>query len=285
MRVTKAVITAAGRQQRSLPLQTLIDSDGHSKPILTILVEEVLRAGIEQVAVVVCPGDEVPYGHAVGSYASRITFVPQDEPQGYGHAIFCANPFTQGEPFLHLVSDHLPIARGQLGCAEDLVQTAQRNDCAVSAVQASRESLLPYFGAVGAKRVANSARLYLVERVLEKPTPTDAEQWLGVPGLRAGHYLCFFGMHVLTPAVMTILGRLLAATPAGVTLSDALNELPQHERYLALESNGRRVDVGSRYGILSAQVALALSGRDREWVLRELLELLATDELDRGHDE
>jgi len=284
MRVTKAVITAAGRNQRSLPLQTLIDTDGHEKAILTILVEEALRAGIEQVCVVVCPGDERPYGEAVGGYASRITFVPQVEPRGYGHAVFCASSFTGQEPFLHLVSDHLPVARGTLGCAQDLVQIAERNACAVSAVQASRESLLPYFGCVGAKRVAGSSRLFLVERVMEKPTPTEAEQWLTVPGLRAGHYLCFFGMHVLTPAVMTILGSQLEDGRSGVTLSEALNELPRHERYMALESDGRRYDVGARYGIMLAQMALGLAGQDRELVLGHLLELLAAREQDRRGD-
>ena len=55
--------------------------------------------------------------------------------------------------------------------------------------------------------------LYEIETVLEKPTPTEAEQQLLVPGLRAGHYLCLFGMHVLTPAVMEILGQLVAASP------------------------------------------------------------------------
>jgi UTP--glucose-1-phosphate uridylyltransferase len=284
MRVIKAVITAAGRRQRALPLQTLIDTDGQEKAVLTILVEEALRAGIDQVCVVVNPGDEVPYGQAIGNYTSRITFVPQTDPRGYGHAVYCARAFTGQEPFLHLVSDHLPIARGPVGCAADLVQIAERNDCAVSAVQASRESLLPYFGCVGAKRVAGSSRLFLVDRVMEKPTPTDAEQFLVVPGLRAGHYLCFFGMHVLTPGVMAILGERLEVQNEGVTLSDALNELPRRERYLALESEGRRYDVGARYGILTAQVALALAGQDRELVLSQLLELFVTREVDRSHD-
>ena len=55
--------------------------------------------------------------------------------------------------------------------------------------------------------------LYRVETVIEKPTPTEAEQRLMVPGLRAGYYLCFFGIHVLTPTVMDILGRMLAGAP------------------------------------------------------------------------
>ncbi len=282
MQITKAVITAAGRRQRTLPLQTLIDSDGQEKPVLTILVEEALRAGIEQVCVVICPGDERAYAEAVGAYANRLTFVPQAEPLGYGHAVYCAREFVGQEPFLHLVSDHLPISHTETGCAQDLVQAAERNACAISAVTPSRESLLPYFGCIGGKRVSGSSRLYTVERVMEKPTPTEAEQWLVISGLRAGHYLCFFGMHVLTPMVLEILGARLEAQREAVTLSDALDELAHRERYLALESRGRRYDVGVRYGILMAQVALALAGQDRETVLSHLLELLAQRELDRG---
>lgn len=282
MRITKAVITAAGRRQRTLPLQALIDSDGQEKPVLAILVEETLRAGIEQVCVVVCPGDERAYAEAVGPYANRLVFAPQAEPLGYGHAIYCAREFVGDEPFLHLVSDHLPVSHSELGCAEDLVRTAERHACAISAVTPSRESLLPYYGCIGGKRIAGSNRLYTVERVMEKPTPTEAEQWLVVSGLRAGHYLCFFGMHVLTPTVFEILAARLQRQREGVTLSDALDELARRERYLALESQGRRYDVGVRYGILMAQVALALAGQDRETVLSHLLELLAQRELDRS---
>ena len=85
----------------------------------------------------------------------------------------------------------------------------------VSAVQASRETLLPYYGAVGGRRLAGRQDLYLVEDVMEKPTPTEAEQHLLVPGLRAGHYLCFFGIHVLTPAVMAVLAELVGQDGRG----------------------------------------------------------------------
>jgi UTP--glucose-1-phosphate uridylyltransferase len=64
-----------------------------------------------------------------------------------------------------------------------------------------------------------------------------------------------------------------------VALSPALAELATRERYLALESQGRRYDVGVRYGLLSAQLALALSGQDRDHVLSQLLELLALREM------
>ena len=63
---------------------------------------------------------------------------------------------------------------------------------------------------MGGRLVPGRQRLYQVEQVIEKPTPTEAEQKLIVPGLRAGNYLCFFGMHVLTPSVMEILTELVA---------------------------------------------------------------------------
>jgi UTP--glucose-1-phosphate uridylyltransferase len=101
-----------------------------------------------------------------------------------------------------------------------------------------------------------------------------------VPGIRAGYYLCFFGIHVLTPTVMDLLGHLLSKEPpSSVTLSTALAELARREQYLALEDIGKRYDLGARYGLLIAQLALALNGRERDEVLSHLLELLAEREM------
>jgi UTP--glucose-1-phosphate uridylyltransferase len=277
MDIRKAVITAAGRNQRTLPVQALIDRDGADKSVLGILVEEALSAGIEEIAIVVSPGDEEAYAKVVGNHAVRLHFVTQDQPLGYGHAVYCAQAFCGGEPFLHLVGDHLYVSSDAQRCAQHLVEVARLEACAVSAVQATRESLLPYYGTIGGRRVPGRKDLYVVESVVEKPTPTEAELHLIVPGLRAGHYLCFFGMHVLTPAVMGILAQQVAeaGSRGGVTLSAALARLASHERYLALEERARRYDVGARYGLLMAQLALVLSGQDRDEVLTRLLELLA----------
>ena len=143
----------------------------------------------------------------------------------------------------------------------------------VSSVQSTLESLLRNYGTVGGQR-AGDQDLYVVDTVIEKPTPTEAEQKLIIPGMRAGHYLCFFGMHVLTPAIMEILGRQLEDEPTA-TLSSALAELAKQERYLALDTPNHRYDVGAKYGLLRAQLALALSGHDREEVLSQLVDVLA----------
>jgi UTP--glucose-1-phosphate uridylyltransferase len=273
VRVTKAVITAAGKNQRTLPLQTLVDRDGATKSALAILAGEITAAGIAEIAVIVCPGDEAAYAEAAGPFARQMHFIAQANPQGYGHAVHCAAGFTGEDPFLLTVGDHLYISRTDQSCTAQLLATAESGKCSVSAVQATHESKLPHYGAIGGRRVQGSERLYEVETVIEKPTPTEAEQKLVVPGLRAGNYLCFFGMHALAPSVMETLGRQLESG-SGADLSAALAENARRERYLAHELLGRRLDIDLHYGLLSAQIALGLAGTDRDEVLALLVEQL-----------
>jgi len=274
--IKNAIITVAGKTQRTLPLQAVVDRDGQPKAALRILLEEILSAGIEEVCVVVCPGDQEAYAAAAGGLGSRLRFVEQRGALGYGHAVFCARQVTGAKPFLLLVGDHLYVSGAKKRCAQQLVEMAAAENCAVSAVQATHESKLPYYGAVGGRLAPGRKGLYEISEVLEKPTPTEAEQRLIVPGLRAGHYLCFFGMHVLTPAVMEQLEEATRqADGRNVALTGALARLARRERYLACELQGRRYDIGVKYGLLTAQLALALDGQDREEVLSGLVELLA----------
>jgi UTP--glucose-1-phosphate uridylyltransferase len=272
MDIRKAVITAAGPGQRTLPLQTLVDRDGKTKTALAIIVEEALNSGAEEICVVVFPGDAGAYRAAAGQHGKRLQFVEQEKSLGYGHAIWSAHQFTGREPFLLLVGDHLYLSRENRSCARQLVEVAAAENCAVSAVQATHESKLPYYGVAGGRLAENRKGLYLVSEVMEKPTPTIAEQRLIVPGLRAGHYLCFFGMHVLTPAVMDLLGAEVTAN-----LSQTLAKLANRERYLACELQGRRFDVGLKYGLLTAQLAFALNSPARSEVLAGIVELLAEE--------
>jgi UTP--glucose-1-phosphate uridylyltransferase len=276
MRIQKAVVTAAGRGQRRIPLQEVVDRDGQTRSVLRVLCDDVAAAGCEHIAVVVRPGDEAAFEEAAGDVGVRMHFVQQDEPRGYGDALLRASDFVGDDPFLHVVGDHLFVARGGIGCARQLVEVARREGAAVSAVQATRENRIGRFGTVGGRLVPGRQRLYEVERVLEKPTPTVAEQELSVPGLRAGRYLCFFGLHVLTPAVLQQLREL----GHGATLTDALASLLGRERYLAHEVAGVRHDLGERLGLFAAQLELGLAGVDRDEFLEVVLALLA--ERERG---
>jgi len=83
-------------------------------------------------------------------------------------------------------------------------------------------------------------------------------------------------MHVLTPVVMDLLAEdTRQADGRNVSLTRALAGLARRERYLACELQGHRYDIGVKYGLLAAQLALALDGEDRQEVLGGLVELLA----------
>ncbi len=307
MRITKAVITAAGRGARQYPafdtvqkaMLPLVDRDGQSKPVLQIIAEDALESGIEEICVVVAPGDEEAYRGQLRTFAAnlrtadrgvgwaeeqarrmddlaeRLTFAVQAEPLGYGHAAWCARDFVGGQPFLLLLDDHLYVSKEDRRCARQLIDLAVAEGCAVSALQATRENLIHQYGTISGRRMHDRPDVYAIDEIIEKPNPTIAELRLQIPGLRAGHFLCFFGMHVLTPAVFDILGEIVARDRrelGSIQLTTALNELARRERYLALETGGARYNLGVKFGMVEAQVALALAGVDRQALLTTLLE-------------
>ena len=278
-----AVITAAAPNQRHLLHQTLAKADAHLETIaqfaLDLVMPEDREALVDRVAIIIPHGDSDRFHHVVDKSRDGITLIEQSEPFGYVQALYQARDFIGDAPFLHLVGDHFYMANEgpSWTLAASMIDTFARESCSISAVQPTRESLLPYFGAVGGPPIpgTNLQPLYLVDTVIEKPTPTEAEQKLIVPGLRAGHYLCFFGLHIFTPSLMQLIAELFAAGTPPRSLSATLQMLAHRERLLAAILPGTRFDLGARYGILQAQLALALKGPDREEVLALILELLA----------
>ncbi|MFO0890478.1 MAG: sugar phosphate nucleotidyltransferase [Isosphaeraceae bacterium] len=309
MQVTRAVITAAGRGARQYPasdtvqkaMLPVVDRDGLTKPVLQIIAEEALESGIEEICVVSAPGDEAVYRNHFRNYAAnlrsafrgmdwseeqarrlldleqRLRFAVQPEPHGYGHAVWCARQSVGSQPFLLLLGDHLYVSSDSRRCARQLIELALAENCAASAVQATREHLIHQYGTLTGKRLPQRPDVYTIDEIIEKPNPTLAELRLQVPGLRAGHYLCFFGMHVLTPTIFEILDVLVGEDRrelGQIQLTTALNALARREKYLALETRGSRFNLGVKFGAVEAQLALAMSGVDREPMLALLAESL-----------
>jgi len=77
MYIRKAVITAASRQQRGLPLQTFVDRDGEDRSALRIILNEIASAGIDEICIVVCPGDQDAYRADAGDAGLQLHFVEQ----------------------------------------------------------------------------------------------------------------------------------------------------------------------------------------------------------------
>src|SRR5262249_10609117 len=163
VQITRAVITAAGRGARQYPasdtvqkaMLPLVDRDGLTKPVLQIIAEEALESGIEEICVVVAPGDEEYYRRHFEAYAAnlrsafdgvewagqqvkrlaelerRVRFAVQPTPEGYGHAVWCAREIVGASPFLLLLGDHLYISRAQSRCARQLIELASAEECPV----------------------------------------------------------------------------------------------------------------------------------------------------------
>lgn len=313
MNIKKAVITAAGRGVRQYPasntvqkaMQPFVDRDGMTKPVIQIIGEEALDSGIESIAVIAAPGDEAQYraqfkairDNLLETYKGqdwaqhqaerlldldrRIQFISQETPEGFGHAVWRAREFAGNDPFLLLLGDHLYISGETRRCATQIMDLAREMECSVAAVQETREHLIHLYGTIGGKRVSGRSQVYAIEEMMEKPNLSVAEYKLQVPGLRPGHYLCFFGMHVLMPRIFEILDEHIRGERREnreIQLTPALRELARQEKYLALETCGRRFNIGVPYGYVEAQIALALAGKDREKILSNLVEILLQQE-------
>lgn len=279
--ISKAVITAAGDLQKNIPMQTLVDRNGETKSVLQIILDEVYQSGVADVALVVRPGTQKAYREAAGAAGKRLFFIEQPAQEGYAHAVYCAKDFVKNDPFLHLVDDHLYVSRRAQSCAEQLMRAADAESCSISAVQTTPEHCLRYYGAIGGRRLPQQKNLYQINEIIEKPTPTEAEQRLIISGLRRGSYLCFFGMHVFSPTVMEQLCHRFEISQDNPPrfMSGILLELSRCEKYLACELAGNRFEIASKYGLFQAQLALSLEGKERSQVLSLLLEQLATHQL------
>lgn len=308
MKIRKAVITAAARGERLYPVADTIqkamlpaiDIDGLHKPVIQIIAEEAFASGIEELCVICAPGDADRYKNAFTSFRDNlirsfknvdwarkeaekvnhlmgnIHFAEQEKPIGYGHAVYCARDFVNNEPFLLMLGDYLYVSDlAPKRCAAQLIELAARENCAVSAVNPTIEHQIGRYGTLTGKQEPGRSGIYQIEKIIEKPSLSVAELELQTPGLRAGYYLCFFGMHVLSPAIFDILQKQISAEKDNILLTPALQELAETEKYLALEVKGNRYDLSRRHGLLRAQIALGLAGEAHDEVLSTMVELLA----------
>ena len=231
MQPLRALLTCAGPDQRTLPLQTLVDRDGSAKTALT----------------------HPDRGSVVGRHRGNLHRDLPGRPGGLSLRCGRARPkpdvrraagaawiWTRGvlrprvhqrEPFLLLVGDHLYVSRPP-ACAHNSSKSPRPRIAPSRRCRPRARACCPITAPSAAGWSAVSASLYRDRDVLEKPTPTEAEQTLIVPGLRAGHYLCFFGMHVLTPR-HGILGRSARARQSRRVASRPPSPTRERERYLA----------------------------------------------------
>lgn len=276
-KVHRALIPAAGFGTRLFPatkatkkeLFPIVDRDGIAKPAILLIVEEALRAGIEQVIIIVqehdldafrtlfneqitienfnkLPRHSQEYARNILEMGHRVTFVIQETQQGFGHAVYCAREAIGDEPFLLMLGDHIYRSDGETSCAEQLINAYQQHATSVLGLRQTPEGQIANFGTVTGVWLEENHLLSVTE-FAEKPTVDYARNNLQVHGLPEGTYLTVFGQYIIQPKLFDFLEEDISNNVrerGEFQLTSALDRLRQQDGFLGLMIDGQRYDFG-----------------------------------------
>ena len=272
MTVRAAVIPAAGLGTRFLPatkvqpkgLLPIVDT-----PAIQLVVEEALSAGLDDVVVVIGPGQDAVRDHfapapaleaeleargklealAAVRRATRpaVRFVVQQEALGLGHAVSVAEPLVGDRPFAVLLGDDL--IDPEVPLLRDMLAASERVDASVIAAMRVGAREIAMYGCIGPGEPDGD--LVRVASIVEKPTPKDAPSNLAV-----------IGRYVFTPRIFRALERTSPGAGGEIQLTDAIGILAAEEPVYAYPFDQGRFDVGNPSDAMHAQVAMALARDD-----------------------
>lgn len=234
-KIRKAVIPAAGFGTRLFPatkvvkkeLFPIIDRDGRSKPIILAIVEEAISAGVEEIAIVVQAGDlEVfesffqtnphselfnklsdqnqEYCQYLQTLGNQITFLIQENQEGYGHAVFCAKDWVKNEPFLLMLGDHVYLSETEKSCAKQLLEIYEQSHQDVIALTKMPADIIQKAGCVTGVWQQVGKTLSITQ-LYEKPTLEYAQTHLRVGGMAEDEFLAIFGLYALSSQIFDYL--------------------------------------------------------------------------------
>jgi len=276
-KVRKAVIPAAGFGTRLFPaskatkkeLFPVIDRDGIAKPVILLLVEEALSAGIEEVVIIVQENDlsdfrsffevqvtienynKLPrhfqdYAQRILEIGRRVSFVTQPAQEGFGHAVYCAREAVGNEPFLLMLGDHLYRSSSESSCARQLIAAFDQHGMSTLGLRRTSEEQLANFGTATGVWLENG-RLLSISEFAEKPTVDYARNNLRVPGLSEDEYLTVFGQYIIKPMLFDYLEEHIrnnVRERGEFQLTSALDRLRKEDGFLGLIIDGQRYDIG-----------------------------------------
>jgi UTP--glucose-1-phosphate uridylyltransferase len=170
-------------------------------------------------------------------------YIRQPKALGLGHAVLCAQPVVQDEPFAVILADDL--IDGKIPIVKQMVDVYERHHCSMLGVQDVPRAQTRQYGIVSSTNLEPDVEL--VNGIVEKPMPEAAPSTLAV-----------VGRYILTPRIFHHLARVTPGAGGEIQLTDGIAALMQEEKLLAYRFNGTRYDCGSKLGYLKAQVAFGL---------------------------
>ena len=288
MKVRKAVIPVAGLGTRFLPATKAVPKEMLpviDTPAIQLVVEEAVRAGIDDILMVTGRSkraiedhfdrsaelehfleakgkfDELKQVRAIAELAT-ISYTRQRDPLGLGHAVACAEPHVGDAPFVVMLPDDL--VRPKTPLLDRMLKIHERYGRSVlAAIEVAREDSSLY-GMIEPEPVEDD--LVRIASIVEKPSPEESPSTLAA-----------IGRYVFTPEIFDALRETPPGHGGEVQLTDAINLLAQDQAVYALTFEGR-FDVGSKLDYLRATVELALARDDLGPDFKEYLAELARRE-------
>ncbi len=287
--VAKAVIPAAGLGTRFLPatkvqpkeMLPIIDT-----PTIQFVVQEVVDAGITDILIITGKGKRSIEDHFDRSWEleealaknghedllqqmrdisnmANIHYIRQKEFVGLGDAIYYSKQHVAGEPFAVLLGDTIVDTPG-VTATRQLMDFYQVWRCPVIAVEEVHRDKVSRYGVIQGKQIDD--RTYIIEDLIEKPTPEEAPSTLAIGG-----------RYVLTPSIFEFIERTPKGKGGEIQITDALRMLCKQERLYAYRFDGKRHDIGNRLDYMKSSVEFAIRRKDIGEEFREfILELAET---------
>lgn len=269
MNIRKVVIPVAGWGTRSLPASKNIPKEMlpiYNKPVVQYVVEEAMRAGVEDVVFVTNRDKSVIEDHfdynpqleAVLERAGKtellevvrgvaemvnIMAVRQKKQLGLGHAVLCAREMVKNEAFAVMVGDDLMF--GDDAGLTQLVRVASERDMPVIGVMEVPADKVNRYGIVSGDEIAPG--VWSITDMVEKPAVGTVDSRLAI-----------VGRYVLTPDIFDHLERIRPGQGGEIQLTDALASLAKERGMLAVKMGGVRFDAGDWVDYLSANIYFGL---------------------------
>lgn len=279
--VRKAIIPVAGFGTRLYPATRALkkdffpipDKDGTVKPVILILLEELLKSGIEEVCLVLGSKEErllyrdffenpLPeehlrklnpemqeYENRILAIGKRLRYVYQKEKRGFGHAVYQAVDFANNEPVLLLLGDTLYRSETAKPCALQLIEKYEQYNRLMVAVHPIELKDVSHYGILtGTWEDKNETELS-ISKMTEKPKASYAEEFLGVK-CKDGQkkYMSVFGQYILTPEVFEQLHQDIVNSndpTKEVELTSALDKVREQDGMMGVQLQGRMYDMGN----------------------------------------
>jgi len=291
--IKKAVFPVAGMGTRFLPatkanpkeMLPVVD-----KPLIQYAAEEAVAAGIDTLIFVTGRAKRSIEDHFDTAYELEreleakskhkmlevlqnilpshvnCVFIRQSQALGLGHAVLCARPVVNDEPFAVILADDL-INFSAKPCLKQMVDLFDFQHCSILGTEPVPKEDVSSYGIVDGVEVKPG--LMEVSGIVEKPAVDKAPSNVAV-----------VGRYILTPRIFDLLENTVRGAGNEIQLTDAISDLLQEQRVLAYNFEGRRFDCGSKLGYLKAQVEFALAHKEVGSEFREYLRTLDASKID-----